>query len=787
MTIGQIQEETTHRRVVNALKMHPLIKSIAGDDLLGATSQSGVWVFGNVEATNLDGKVALKVVVPQSEQEIAKREDEVKRVYEFYRKLPSSPHVLPLLGEYLRCERTSTLPPFFGIFMEQAECDFGRIITKEKHAEEESLEMIVQAGRGLSVIHGKGLHRDIKPNNLLRMRDGRIVVADFEQVLDLNEKRPLTSQAKSTTSFQSPELFCSRKWLPNNASNDIYALGACLYAALIRNEQPPLYYDYMKQGGSKTTPERYQRFIYEAIDALDVSEVMRHYLMRLMGWPQQERRPRWMKRDWEYMYQSINAFIRDAEHRSKIQVKTYAPPEKPKPEVLSQPSTVDSSNFFVPPRTLDELLGASIPLRTIALPFVSEPENAQPRKQSSREDRLQQASAVRLGESEPTHLLPFSPLDDSEMYFSLETGPNTLESKPIQESYTASEPPAHAKLIKFRKRRDLIPKAIIVSAGVIGIGFSTLLYLKPSLFFQMETPVVIQQSARSQQEESIESRVTEQTPLQYALPQTTSQHIVQPEPAPQIAPTQQSIDTVAEPRSEIANSTGMRLRLIPAGRFTMGIDVGNARPQHVVNLDAFYMGTTEVTVRQYKEYIEDTRHRIPVNSLSDTNTPWDGQLQHLDYPVVNVSWVDATGFCQWLTGIERRGTYSLPSEAQWEYACRAGTTAAYNFGRTLTDARFGQRPGTGVSTVGGFPSNPFGLHDMHGNVWEWCLDWYHPNYNGAPDDGSAWLRPSMDDRVIRGGGWDSPARDCTSSTRDYIPADSRGNGAGFRVVRSLEE
>ena len=219
----------------------------------------------------------------------------------------------------------------------------------------------------------------------------------------------------------------------------------------------------------------------------------------------------------------------------------------------------------------------------------------------------------------------------------------------------------------------------------------------------------------------------------------------------------------------------------------MGIDVGNARPQHVVNLDAFYMGTTEVTVRQYKEYIEDTRHRIPVNSLSDTNTPWDRQLQHLDYPVVNVSWVDATGFCQWLTGIERRGTYSLPSEAQWEYACRAGTTAAYNFGRTLTDARFGQRPGTGVSTVGGFPSNPFGLHDMHGNVWEWCLDWYHPNYNGAPDDGSAWLRPSMDDRVIRGGGWDSPARDCTSSTRDYIPADSRGNGAGFRVVRSLEE
>ena len=82
MTIGQIQEETTHRRVVNALKMHPLIKSIAGDDLLGATSQSGVWVFGNVEATNLDGKVALKVVVPQSEQEIAKREDEVKKIKE---------------------------------------------------------------------------------------------------------------------------------------------------------------------------------------------------------------------------------------------------------------------------------------------------------------------------------------------------------------------------------------------------------------------------------------------------------------------------------------------------------------------------------------------------------------------------------------------------------------------------------------------------------------------------------------------------------------------------------
>jgi formylglycine-generating enzyme required for sulfatase activity len=186
-------------------------------------------------------------------------------------------------------------------------------------------------------------------------------------------------------------------------------------------------------------------------------------------------------------------------------------------------------------------------------------------------------------------------------------------------------------------------------------------------------------------------------------------------------------------------------------------------------------------------------------------------------PVERVSWWEATEFCHRLNQRLRQRTgrhYSLPSEAQWEYACRAGTTTAFHFGATITPqlANYvGNHPyATGpvgnyrkqTTPVGMFPANSWGLHDMHGNVLEWCLDYWHPSYRGAPTDGSAWLEPdplskrsrkdSQDTtdapqlRLLRGGSWDvSPGR-CRSASRDHSQPGSAeyygGLGVGFRVV-----
>jgi len=165
-----------------------------------------------------------------------------------------------------------------------------------------------------------------------------------------------------------------------------------------------------------------------------------------------------------------------------------------------------------------------------------------------------------------------------------------------------------------------------------------------------------------------------------------------------------------------------------------------------------------------------------------------------------VSWFDAMEFCNRLS--QRTGrTYTLPSEAQWEYACRAGTTTPFHFGATITaelanydaDVTYANGP-KGVSrkvttSVASFPANAWGLHDLHGNVWEWCLDHWHNSYEGAPSDGSAWLDPVQSEeedkeksRLLRGGSWNHNPGHCRSAHRFLsMPVIAYFN-VGFRVV-----
>jgi len=236
--------------------------------------------------------------------------------------------------------------------------------------------------------------------------------------------------------------------------------------------------------------------------------------------------------------------------------------------------------------------------------------------------------------------------------------------------------------------------------------------------------------------------------------------------------------------------------LIPGGTFIMGSpeDEGERResegPQREVTVPAFCMGRYPVTQAQWAAVA--ALPRIDRELERDPS-----RFEGSDRPVENVSWENATEFCRRLAQKTSR-PYRLPSEAEWEYACRAGTTTPFHFGETLSTelANYDGNSayGEGVkgeyreetTPVGHFDvANAFGLCDMHGNVWEWCEDHWHNSYEGAPDDGSAWLdsRAKEDTyRVLRGGSWIDDPGLCRSAARDLYDAGFRYDDYGFRVV-----
>lgn len=169
-----------------------------------------------------------------------------------------------------------------------------------------------------------------------------------------------------------------------------------------------------------------------------------------------------------------------------------------------------------------------------------------------------------------------------------------------------------------------------------------------------------------------------------------------------------------------------------------------------------------------------------------------GQL----HPVERVSWFEVVEFCQRLSARTQR-SYRLPSEAEWEYACRAGTTTPFYFGETITtdlanykgDYPYSRGPKgpyrEKTTLVGHFPANAFGLHDMHGNIWEWCQDDWHETYKGSPSNGQAWIDPERDEdtpKVLRGGSWGNLPWYCRSADRLKNFPGSKNKEYGFRLV-----
>jgi formylglycine-generating enzyme required for sulfatase activity len=295
---------------------------------------------------------------------------------------------------------------------------------------------------------------------------------------------------------------------------------------------------------------------------------------------------------------------------------------------------------------------------------------------------------------------------------------------------------------------------------------------------------------------------------------------------------------------ETHNALGMRLALIPPGQFTMGTvesvdsllkvfpeakkkELDAEQPPHLVTINRpFYLATHEVTNGQFKKFVDETNYKTDAEQdgkggwgyTGDKVRPFEqrgfftwrdwGVDQGDDSPVVNVSWNDAMAFCEWLTKKERQ-RYRLPTEAEWEYACRAGTVSRYYNGDNPEGlTRIGNVADATAKTklpslttidssdgwaftapVGRFQPNNFGLYDMIGNVWEWCSDWYAEDYyaNSPEQDPTG---PSLGShRVCRGGGWYDQALlgYCRSAVRGDCSPEGRSHNLGFRVATDALE
>lgn len=281
-------------------------------------------------------------------------------------------------------------------------------------------------------------------------------------------------------------------------------------------------------------------------------------------------------------------------------------------------------------------------------------------------------------------------------------------------------------------------------------------------------------------------------------------------------------------RKEITNSIGMRLVLIPAGKFLMGSPESDydakqgEKPQHEVEITkAFYLGKYEVTRGQFRRFVADNGYKTTSEKAGGGATWKDPGINQTDeHPVVWVDWHDAKAFCDWLSQKEGK-IYRLPTEAEWEFCCRAGTTTPFYFGETIStqqanyngeavydngkkaiysellegvEAFFGVdvhgKGKKGIyrersTPVDNFSANPWGLHDMHGNLWQWCQDFYgeYPTDDVTDPQGPK----KGQDHVLRGGSWSNFPENCRSATRAVSQPSFHSDYYGLRVCFYLDQ
>ena len=311
---------------------------------------------------------------------------------------------------------------------------------------------------------------------------------------------------------------------------------------------------------------------------------------------------------------------------------------------------------------------------------------------------------------------------------------------------------------------------------------------KPAINNQARTPDRSEKPAINNNIDSIKNREEK-----LSFTQESFQVITIDTRGQQISSTTKKAEYLTE---DLGNGIELEMVYVPEGNFIMGTppterhSKNSERPQRQVSIKPFLMGKYQVTQAQWRQIAN-------LAKIDRNLNPNPSDFQGDRNPVEMISWNHAVEFCQRLS--QKTGhKYRLASEAEWEYAARAGTTTPFHFGATITsdlvnyNARFlyttqpRGRFRNRTITVGSFPPNAFGLYDMHGNVWEWCQDTWHSNHSGAPIDGSPWIsNNNTQSRVIRGGSWSSDAISCRSGFREPHPTNHRYRTLGFRIVREI--
>ena len=362
----------------------------------------------------------------------------------------------------------------------------------------------------------------------------------------------------------------------------------------------------------------------------------------------------------------------------------------------------------------------------------------------------------------------------------------TLQVPPISEQPANPKPQELSELttIAYKRRSSLKRRKFIQTMGLVGGGFVT------AILGQRILQANFNESSSEHQISDMSDAGMVETPVSESESSSLSGITLESFDFTIVTVDDKGSITNRKPGSakyfgeDLGNGVILEMVEIPGGEFLMGSPEGEKRrkkdesPQHKVNLKPFFMGKFAVTQAQYQ-------------AIMGKNPSIFKQEER---PVESVNWNDGIEFCRKLS--EKTGrTYRLPSEAEWEYACRAGSTTPFFFGETITsnlanynsNSTYGNAPKAKfrrkTTEVGSFPPNAFGLYDMHGNVWEWCQDNLHKNYINAPNDGSVWTKNGNNyRRMLRGGSWKSHPSECRSAYRNWSYPDVTVNYYGFRVV-----
>ncbi len=622
----------------------------------------------------------------------------------------------------------------------------------------EIIKVMVQVAKALAYAHGKGyIHRDIKPGNILFREDGTVVLSDFGLAKGLSDNTQVTAAGMTlgTPAYMSPEQAFGEQV---DSRSDLYSLG-CVFYFMLTGSKPytadnpvALAMKHLRDPIPQL-PDEY-RWLQPILDKLMAKKPEDRYQY---GEDLAKELEQYTDED---SVTPIKPSLFDNNGRQREQPGELRLEENDSPTTEEVLKAVDDfSNKALKPASIDapplSLVDDGDSVGSLDIGELSrQPASAdhQPQRIDSRDYLKQKVDETQLQRETEPSVAPVQRAAEPSVQASTQSVPQegirerSRGEIPSVSIRKASEKPKISKLVVAS-----IGAAIVITVVNVGAG----VYLAS----QRNVPEI---SKVDEQVQLSESRWT--------------------------APTRKQV-TFADPLA--SGGSGPKMVVVAKGSFEMGDISGrygpSARPVRTVHIGRdFAIGVNEITFDEFDQFSRATG-RSPAD---------DHQWGRGNRPAISVSWQDATDYAAWLS-VETGNRYRLPTEAEWEYASRAGSSSDYWWGEWPNHdfANFGSEVccrgkisgadqwGEETSHAGAFPANAYGLHDSLGNVWEWVQDCWSVDYYGAPSGGGANLQGDCSKRVVRGGSWSDIPRNVAVAARGRAPVDKKLAFIGFRVVR----